>query len=129
MDVYNWARIPEEKMNPLVSRQVIHTPQMTIARIRLARGAVVPLHEHANEQVTMMQSGALRFEIAGEEVVVRGGPWQEAAQGGPWRAAVQDEPWRAVPRVGRRPQAVRACAPGQMNSRPPRPPKRREEML
>jgi quercetin dioxygenase-like cupin family protein len=73
MDLYNWARIPEEKLNPLLSRQVIHTPQMTIARIRLARGAVVPLHEHANEQVTMMESGALRFEIAGEEVVVRGG--------------------------------------------------------
>jgi hypothetical protein len=61
----------------------------------------------------------------------QGGPWQEAAQGGPWREAVQDEPWRAaVPRVGPRPQAVRAfCAPGQMNSRSPRPPKRREEML
>jgi hypothetical protein len=58
-------------------------------------------------------------------------PWQEAAQGGPWRAAVQDEPWRAaVPRVGLRPQAVRALyAPGQMNSHSPRPPKCREEML
>jgi hypothetical protein len=58
-------------------------------------------------------------------------PWPEAAQGGPWRAAVQDEPWQAaVPRVGPRPQAVRAfCAPGQMSPRSPRPPKRRGEML
>jgi quercetin dioxygenase-like cupin family protein len=73
MDVYNWSRIPEERMNPLVRRQVIHTPQMTIARIQLAKGAVVPMHHHENEQVTMMRSGALRFEIAGEEVVVRAG--------------------------------------------------------
>jgi hypothetical protein len=56
----------------------------------------------------------------------QGGPRRAAAQGGPWRAAVQDEPWRAaVPRVGPWPQAVRAfCAPGQMNSRSQRPPKR-----
>jgi hypothetical protein len=62
---------------------------------------------------------------------VQGGPSREAAQGGPWRAAVQDEPWRAaVPRVGPRPQAVRAfCAPGQMSLRLPRPPKRRGEKL
>ena len=62
---------------------------------------------------------------------VQDGPWQEVAQGGPWQAAVQDEPWRvAVPRVGPRPQAVRAfCAPGQMSLRSPRPPKRRGEML
>jgi quercetin dioxygenase-like cupin family protein len=73
MDVYNWSRIPEEKLNPLIIRQVIHTPQMTIARLRLSKGAVVPVHDHANEQVTMMESGALRFEIAGEEVVLRAG--------------------------------------------------------
>jgi quercetin dioxygenase-like cupin family protein len=73
MDVYNWSRIPEEQLNPLVSRQVIHTPQMTIARLRLAKGAFVPMHGHVNEQVTMLESGALRFEIAGEVVTVRAG--------------------------------------------------------
>ena len=61
----------------------------------------------------------------------RGAPWPEAALGGPSRAAVQDEPWRAeAPRVGPRPQAVRAfCAPGQTSLRSPRPPKRQEKML
>jgi hypothetical protein len=63
--------------------------------------------------------------------VARGAPLPEVARGAPWRAAVQDGPSRAaVPRVGPRPQAVRAfCAPGQMSPRSPRPPKRREEML
>ena len=73
MDVYNWSVIPEERLNPLVTRQVIHTPQMTISRLRLAKGAIVPLHHHVNEQVTMMESGALRFEVAGEEVTLRAG--------------------------------------------------------
>jgi len=71
---------------------------------------------------------------------VRGGPWREAARGGPWQEVARDEPWQeaaqggpwraAVPPAGPRPQAVRAfCAPGQMSSRSPRLPKRREEML
>ena len=63
MQRYNWTAIQEEKMNPLLTRRVIHTGQMTVARLWLGKGAVVPLHSHANEQVTMLQSGALRFPL------------------------------------------------------------------
>jgi hypothetical protein len=27
----------------------------------LAKGAIVPLHNHVNEQVTMLETGAVRF--------------------------------------------------------------------
>jgi quercetin dioxygenase-like cupin family protein len=70
---YNWRQIPEEQMNPLVSRQVIHGETMTVARLRLKKGAHVPLHHHVNEQVSIMESGVVRFVIGGEEVVARGG--------------------------------------------------------
>lgn len=73
MELYNWDAIPEEKMNPLLTRQLVHTPHMTLSRLRLGKGAVVPRHHHPNEQVTTLQSGALRFEVAGEEVVMRAG--------------------------------------------------------
>ncbi len=73
MDLYNWNTIPEEVLSPLVSRQVIHTEHMTIARLRMKKGAIVPLHHHINEQVTMMQSGSARFELEGREIVVKGG--------------------------------------------------------
>ncbi len=73
MQRYNWTAIPEEKMNPLLSRQVIHTEQMTIARLWLGKGAVVPLHSHVNQQVTMLQSGALQFEMGGERFVLQAG--------------------------------------------------------
>jgi hypothetical protein len=58
-------------------------------------------------------------------------PSQEAAQDAPSREAAQDAPWQeAVPRVGPRPQAVRAfLAPGQTSPRSPQPSKRQEEML
>jgi len=63
MERYNWSAIAEEKMNPLLSRRVIHTGQMTVARLWLGKGAVVPSHHHVNQQVTMLQSGALEFEM------------------------------------------------------------------
>jgi quercetin dioxygenase-like cupin family protein len=63
MDRHNWATVKEERLNPLMSRWVVHTPGMTIARLRLLKGAVVPLHQHHNEQVTMLKSGALRFDF------------------------------------------------------------------
>jgi len=81
---------------------------------------------------------AVRRSAAPDEpwrAAVQDAPWQEAAQDAPWREAAQDAPWReaaqaAVPRVGPRPQAVRAfLAPGQTSPRSPQPSKRQEEML
>ena len=77
MDQHNWATIPQEEMNAKTVRQVVHTERMTIARILLRAGAVVGMHHHENEQVTMMESGALRFVFggseAGKEIIVRAG--------------------------------------------------------
>jgi quercetin dioxygenase-like cupin family protein len=73
MERYNWTAIAEEKMNPLLSRWVIHTEQMTIARLWLGKGAVVPSHKHSNQQVTMLKSGSLRFDMAGESIVLNAG--------------------------------------------------------
>jgi quercetin dioxygenase-like cupin family protein len=73
MDRYNWSAVAEEKMNPLLSRRCIHTPQMTVARIWLGKGAVVPTHEHVNQQVTMLETGTLEFEMEGRRLVLRPG--------------------------------------------------------
>src|ERR1051326_2040806 len=73
MQTFNWSSIPEEPLNPLIGRRVIHTERMTVCRIRLAKGAVVPRHSHENEQVTMLESGALRFVFDGGEKIIRAG--------------------------------------------------------
>jgi len=70
---YNWPDIPEEQMSAAISRQVIHGETMTVARIRLRKGAVVPLHQHTNEQISMVESGLMRFVISGEERILRSG--------------------------------------------------------
>jgi quercetin dioxygenase-like cupin family protein len=77
MDRYNWTTVPREEMNPKTIRQVIHTERMTIAKLLLKQGVNVPMHHHENEQVTMVESGALRFvfggDEAGKEIIVRAG--------------------------------------------------------
>jgi quercetin dioxygenase-like cupin family protein len=73
MERYNWDAISEEKLNPLLSRRLIHTEQMTVARLWLGKGSVVPLHSHINQQVTMLQSGALAFEMDGERIELKPG--------------------------------------------------------
>jgi quercetin dioxygenase-like cupin family protein len=73
MTKHRWAGIPAEALNEAVSRQVLHTDTMTIARLRLRRGAVVPRHSHPNEQVSIVEAGLLRFIFDNETVDVRAG--------------------------------------------------------
>lgn len=73
MQLYQWDQVPKEQMSPVFSRQVIHSDSMTVARVYLKKGCVVPEHSHHNEQISMMQEGALKFVIGGEEKVLRAG--------------------------------------------------------
>lgn len=73
MTVYEWNRMDQEQMNPLVGRKVIHCANLTIARIELQKDATVPEHSHVNEQVSMVETGALKFFFSGREQIVKAG--------------------------------------------------------
>jgi len=73
MKLYNWDGMPEEQMNALLGRKVIHGAHITVAKLRLAKGAVVPMHSHVNEQISMVERGRMRFVIAGEERILSPG--------------------------------------------------------
>jgi quercetin dioxygenase-like cupin family protein len=73
MQTYDWSAIEKERMNPFLVRQVIHGDNMTIARLELAKGCGVPEHSHVNEQIAMVQSGRIMFNIGGVETPVGAG--------------------------------------------------------
>jgi quercetin dioxygenase-like cupin family protein len=73
MTVVQWQDIPEEQMNPLVSRRTWHGQQMTMALVKLNKGALVPQHHHHHEQTTMLQSGHLIFRTGEQEHHLRAG--------------------------------------------------------
>lgn len=58
-----WSDIAIEPMNPLLSRQFVSSPSLTVARITLKQGAHVPTHSHPNEQVAYILSGSLKFVL------------------------------------------------------------------
>lgn len=73
MQATSWDKVPTEKMNEKLTRQMINGDNATLARIFLARGALVPRHAHINEQYSMVVSGALKFIFDDSELVVRAG--------------------------------------------------------
>jgi quercetin dioxygenase-like cupin family protein len=73
MDTKRWNEEPVEQLNPAIGRRMLHTETMTIAWITLAKGAVVPRHEHPNEQIATVLQGRLRFLVDDEELVVSSG--------------------------------------------------------
>jgi quercetin dioxygenase-like cupin family protein len=73
----SWDAIPAEAMNELLTRQYVHGTQAMLARIVLKKGCVVPKHSHANEQISYIAEGSLRFLLGDEgaeiEKIVRAG--------------------------------------------------------
>lgn len=56
-----WDSLPIEEMTPLIGRRLIYTEKQMIAHVYLTKGAIVPAHDHHNEQLTYVVNGALRF--------------------------------------------------------------------
>ncbi len=70
---FSWDTLPEEQLNPLLSRKIISGERTMIAHIYLKKGCVVPAHSHDNEQMTYILKGALRFTVNGREILLTAG--------------------------------------------------------
>ena len=85
MQHYQWDRIEKEQLSETFSRQVIHGETMTVARVELKAGSTVPEHSHPNEQICMLEKGAIKFVIAGREQLLRPGDVLRVPPGVPHR--------------------------------------------
>ncbi len=71
-----WDDLPRERVTDVIHRRLVTGERMMLAHVYLDKGAVVPMHQHENEQLTYILKGALKFRIGGDEpreVVVRAG--------------------------------------------------------
>ena len=71
VEFLRWDDIPMETVNPSMRRQIITGELMTVARIYLKDGFLVPMHSHHNEQITQVISGVLKFRLGkdGDETI------------------------------------------------------------
>jgi quercetin dioxygenase-like cupin family protein len=73
MPHYEWDKVEKEQLNPSLARQVIHADTMTVARMYLGKGCLVPEHRHHNEQISIVEQGSAKFVLDGEERVIEAG--------------------------------------------------------
>ena len=64
---YRWEDMPKEKVSDVLDRRLITGKQVMLTHVYLKKGAVVPQHNHHNEQITYILEGALRFWIGDDE--------------------------------------------------------------
>jgi quercetin dioxygenase-like cupin family protein len=68
---YRWNDMPKEKVSDMLDRRLITGEHVMLTQVYLKKGAIVPQHNHHNEQMTYILEGGLRFWIGedGSEVI------------------------------------------------------------
>lgn len=66
-----WSEVPLETVTDQISRKLITGQGMMLAQVFIKKGAIVPKHQHHNEQFTYILEGGLRFYMGedGTEVI------------------------------------------------------------
>jgi len=68
-----WESVKKEVMNDKLWRKVVSGEKAMVAQLGLSKDCVVPLHHHESEQISVVLQGAMKFELEGRELIVRGG--------------------------------------------------------
>jgi quercetin dioxygenase-like cupin family protein len=83
--------VPEEQVTDLFARRFFTGERITMAFLTIGKGMVVPQHHHESEQFSYCISGALKFKIGGEELILRANEMVEIPSNVPHQAeAIED---------------------------------------
>ena len=64
---YRWNDMPKERVSDVLDRRLITGEHVMLTHVYLKKGAIVPQHNHHNEQISYILEGALRFWIGDDE--------------------------------------------------------------
>ena len=73
MQKTSWEKLESEQFGKLIKRQMLSGEEATVARLLLAKGAVVPRHSHVSEQYSLILEGSVKFVFDDREVVLNAG--------------------------------------------------------
>lgn len=66
----SWEEVEQSEPLPGITRQTVHGDQQSVVRYVYAPGSVFPIHQHPQEQITLVLSGTIAFTVEGERVVL-----------------------------------------------------------
>ncbi len=73
MQLLAWQSVRKEVVTEKFWRKLVYGEKVMVAHLGLAKDCLIPLHHHEAEQISMILTGALKFELEGREVMVRAG--------------------------------------------------------
>ncbi|MDX2034189.1 MAG: cupin domain-containing protein [Blastocatellia bacterium] len=91
MKLHKLHEIPEERVTDLFSRRFFTGEKITMAFLTIKKGAIVPRHQHDSEQFSYCISGALKFVIGDEEVLLGAGELVEIPSNVPHEAVATED--------------------------------------
>jgi len=65
--------MPSDQITPFIARRYLTGDGVTVAQFELRKDGIVPRHSHANEQVSCVLRGGLKFVFDDGETVVGAG--------------------------------------------------------
>jgi quercetin dioxygenase-like cupin family protein len=71
--IVRWDELPLERVSELVSKKVVVGRELALTQVYFKKGALVPVHRRATEQVVYLLQGAMRFTIGAASSTVREG--------------------------------------------------------
>jgi quercetin dioxygenase-like cupin family protein len=83
-----WESIPAAEVYPGITRQVVDGVRQTMVRYVYQPGSVFPIHDHPEEQITVVVSGEIEFTVAGESITLSAGQTAVIPSGIPHGARV-----------------------------------------
>ena len=89
--LHRWDEIALEKITEMMSQKIVAGEREMLAQTYLKRGALVPMHSHASEQMTYILQGALRVTVGEEEIIVREGEVLHIPSGMPHQAEALED--------------------------------------
>ena len=69
----DWELLPATMVFPGIARQVVDGERQTMMRYIYQPGAVFPVHEHPEEQITVVVSGQIEFTVSGARLMLAAG--------------------------------------------------------
>jgi quercetin dioxygenase-like cupin family protein len=64
---WNWADAPRQMLGGGIVRQMMHGDRVMVCRLTIPAGTAMPAHRHPHEQITIVESGRVRYVLGSDE--------------------------------------------------------------
>lgn len=88
---HRWEEIPLDKVTEMVARKTVAGAELALTQAYFKKGARVPLHAHAGDQLLYVLQGVVRIASGNDDLTLREGELLVISPGATHQADVLDD--------------------------------------